>query len=390
MKIILAYSSLTYPPIDGKHVQSLKLLKYLIKAGLDCYVIFFKRADVEFDRESFLRDYKGIKSFEQIETKCRYPWLAFKNIFSSKLSNKVNELVRMEEINVVFLEEFPVSPNIKRIKNAKVILSLVDSISLRQLRFARTSKSLVKIIYHLFGWIYGSFYEKYFVRHADIVHLVSYEEQHRLEKKLNHSNIKIISVGVESKEVPDTVVKSYDYDLCFSGNLNFYHIQESLAWFLKNVYSDLCQHRQGIKMAVLGSCEYDKAQELQVNNLGVEYFSWVDDYDSILRSAKIVVLPDINGTGIKNRSLNAMAVGNAVVGTSFAFEGIPVKNKNHCIIANDPYEFLQAIEDLLDNSEKRLQIGLAASKFIKDNFDMDHIGEQWVNLLNGMDEVEHN
>jgi hypothetical protein len=55
---------------------------------------------------------------------------------------------------------------------------------------------------------------------------------------------------------------------------------------------------------------------ISLNEKGIQYRRWVDDLDGFLGDARIVVLPDLGGTGQKTRCVDTLAMGACLVATT--------------------------------------------------------------------------
>ena len=74
------------------------------------------------------------------------------------------------------------------------------------------------------------------------------------------------------------------------------------------------------------------------------------------------------GSGIKTKNLEAMSLGLPVVTTSIGAENIDAVDGRDWLICNEDNKFTKAVVELLTNEEKRVRIGINASRFIEKNF----------------------
>ena len=89
----------------------------------------------------------------------------------------------------------------------------------------------------------------------------------------------------------------------------------------------------------------------------------------LLAQAELFLSPVISGTGIKIKTLEAMANGKAIIGFAEAFRGVPLQDGVHALIANSPEEFARSIEELAQDPSKSRRIGQAAREFVRLNYD---------------------
>jgi glycosyltransferase involved in cell wall biosynthesis len=110
----------------------------------------------------------------------------------------------------------------------------------------------------------------------------------------------------------------------------------------------------------------------------VEYFAWVDSFEEFLSASDVLLLPDRAGAaGAKTRTVQAMALGQAVLGSQIAFEGIPIVNLHHGAMYRTHEECRDLLLLLLGNSEMRKELGVAAASLAADEYSLERIGPQY-------------
>jgi polysaccharide biosynthesis protein PslH len=90
----------------------------------------------------------------------------------------------------------------------------------------------------------------------------------------------------------------------------------------------------------------------------------VSDVRPWLRRAAVYACPMISGTGIKNKLLEAMALGLACVATPRALGGLKVEPSRHLLVADDEHEFAAAIVSLICDEDRRTALGRAAREYV--------------------------
>jgi glycosyltransferase involved in cell wall biosynthesis len=78
-----------------------------------------------------------------------------------------------------------------------------------------------------------------------------------------------------------------------------------------------------------------------------------------MAAATAIVLPLRQGSGLRGKLLEAWAAGKAVVATRVACEGTAARDGEHCLIADEPAAFAQAIVRLFGDASLRTQLGAA-------------------------------
>ena len=84
----------------------------------------------------------------------------------------------------------------------------------------------------------------------------------------------------------------------------------------------------------------------------------------------------LEGTGTSVKGLEALAYGAAIVSTSAGVRFGGLQSGKHCIIADNPKKFAEAIEMLLNDKEKRHELGVHALNYAKSNFSSESAYEK--------------
>jgi glycosyltransferase involved in cell wall biosynthesis len=115
---------------------------------------------------------------------------------------------------------------------------------------------------------------------------------------------------------------------------------------------------------------------------GFELHAPLSDLEAsqLFARADIFLSPVQSGTGIKIKTLEAMAHGKAMIGFPGAFRGVPIEHNRHALVADTPADFANLFESLVRDRAQQRQIGTAAREFIRVNFNPEVLGAQLINL----------
>jgi glycosyltransferase involved in cell wall biosynthesis len=100
--------------------------------------------------------------------------------------------------------------------------------------------------------------------------------------------------------------------------------------------------------------------------------------EQLFEEADIFLSPVQSGTGIKIKTLEAMARGKAMIGFPQAFRGVPVEHDKHALVAASAEDFARSFEALVSDAAKRQKFGQAAREFIRLNFSPKILGKQLI------------
>ena len=94
----------------------------------------------------------------------------------------------------------------------------------------------------------------------------------------------------------------------------------------------------------------------------------MDDIRPYVAKAAIYVVPLRVGGGTRLKVLDALAQGKAIVSTSVGCEGIEVTNDENIYISDDDAEFGEHVVELLNNPQRRSELGREARKLAENRY----------------------
>lgn len=115
----------------------------------------------------------------------------------------------------------------------------------------------------------------------------------------------------------------------------------------------------------------------------VRFEGYVTDVVPRLSGAAFFVAPIVNGTGIKTKVLEAMALGLPVLATPQAVAGLKVEHRNHCFICERPAQFAEGMQ-YLRNADVAERMGVAARNYVETNFSSDALRQRWRRVVDAL------
>ncbi|WP_157837080.1 glycosyltransferase family 4 protein [Geminisphaera colitermitum] len=379
-KLMVLASGLSYPPNEGLHEQFLQTLENLIKfkesGGLIMDLIVVSKAAEDFDKETFCSKFPQVDSLHVIICRLKYPFLMAKCFifpmlfFSSVLGERGNYAY-------VYIEGIPLAPLIRYFGHCSIIMSGLDAWSLRQRRLSRKSRGMRKFFLYVYA-MFSLWVEKKFYKKATCVHLVSPVDARYYRRVLGISNIAVIPVSVQDERRREhSAAGNY---VVFWGDIRVRYIRAGLDLLLNDVWPSISECMPNVSLIALTRMIPDMGMTGD-GQRNVRFLEWCDDIDTLLSNARIILLPDMAGTGLKNRTIRALASGRPVIGSRFALEGIPVKAGIDAFLAKNKMEFIEKIKLLLNDTALADAMGQSARKFVSDNYSSMSVNQQWMDLF---------
>ena len=99
-----------------------------------------------------------------------------------------------------------------------------------------------------------------------------------------------------------------------------------------------------------------------------EFTGYVPDMRPYFERAAVLAAPIRIGSGVRNKILEAMAMGRPVVSTSVGCEGLEVKDGENIFVADKPEEFAEKVILLLGNRSLRNNFIQAGLKLVREKY----------------------
>ena len=136
--------------------------------------------------------------------------------------------------------------------------------------------------------------------------------------------------------------------------------QQSWSWFIKQVYP-LLEVKIDFKINVLGSICLFKEQFKQRKK--IKYIGPVENLKAHYRRSSMVINPCLGGTGVKIKSLEALAHGLPLVTTQYGASGLENLAQKCLLTASSAQEFAESTNSLLLNPALRSELGIRGRSF---------------------------
>jgi polysaccharide biosynthesis protein PslH len=113
----------------------------------------------------------------------------------------------------------------------------------------------------------------------------------------------------------------------------------------------------------------------------VEVAGFVDDIRQWYAGADVFLCPLRYGGGLKNKVLEAAAMGCAIVASEVAVEGTGLRDGEHYLRARTPQEYLEQLSALLADADRRAALAAAARAAVVANYSWAHAGAAFEAIL---------
>lgn len=275
---------------------------------------------------------------------------------SPEMRQTIMSLVQSRQPDLILEIAANALPNLPADLDIPIVVDAIDEPLLRELRAARVG-SLTGRASHLYrAWRFWR-YERSEQRRAAICIYVSSLDADTYRKFFPDRAVAVVPNGVDteyfrpmSSDVPtDTVV--------FEGNMNFHANVDAAQRLVREILPLVQQTIPAAKAVLVGRDPSPEA--CQLAGAAVEVTGTVPDVRPYLARASVFACPMRLGSGIKNKILQAWAMGIPVVATPESLGGLSARDGDNILVRDDARAFAMAVCDVMTNPTLAMRLGAA-------------------------------
>jgi glycosyltransferase involved in cell wall biosynthesis len=152
------------------------------------------------------------------------------------------------------------------------------------------------------------------------------------------------------------------------GSMEWQANEQGVMWFLKKVWPRVLSAQPNVKFHLAGKGL--SKTDPRFFQTGIINHGEVDDAEVFMQSHGIMIVPIQAGSGIRIKSLEAMALGVPVVSTSIGAQGLTVESGTQMLIADDPAGFADGIIQLLLNPAASQEMTQQARAYVEQHHNL--------------------
>ena len=223
--------------------------------------------------------------------------------------------------------------------------------------------------------------ERHYLNLADHVLTVSETDRNIFAQFISPEKISVIPTGVDVDFFRPAEVEDQPNSLVFTGSMDWMPNEDAIFFFVENILPRIRSQVPDVTLRVVGRRPSARLLELAGTTQGLQITGAVEDIRPHVLSAAAYIVPLRVGSGTRLKIFEAMAMGKAVVSTSIGAEGLPVHPGRDILIADHPDEFADAVVSLLQDRERRCEIGRAARTLVEQRHNWESVGRYFESVL---------
>jgi polysaccharide biosynthesis protein PslH len=309
----------------------------------------------------------------------RYPFTVISD-HSKDLEAALCELTTSKRFDLLVCDFLQSTLNFRNLKGIPTLLFTHNIESIIPRRYFETSRNPIARVFWWLQWLKMRRYEKEACAKFDGVVTVSDNDKDILEQEFNAKNVVTIPTGVDVEYFAPREEPVKENSLVFTGSMDWLPNEDAILFFVREILGKIKQAIPTVKLTVVGrNPSRHLIRELK-NYPEVNVVGRVEDVRPFIGSHAVYIIPLRVGGGTRIKAYEAMAMGKAVVSTRVGVEGLPVRDAEHVILADEPDEFADAVKKLLESTEQRNQIERNARSFVETDFSWRKVADVFADI----------
>ncbi len=305
---------------------------------------------------------------------------------ASEVSETVRAHIQGTKPDVLHLEGPGTAPLARLAPlRALTILSAHDALSLRYREFARFTRSRYARIGYTSRSLLAERFERRWFRYAHRVVVTSFFDLEVLSGSVPQERLAVIPNGVDLEywtyrpaPQPGRIV--------FTGNMNWPPNEDAAEYFTVDVLPLVQRWVPDAEFCIVGAQPSLKVKEL-ARIPGVRVTGTVPDLREWICSAAVYVSALRFGAGVKNKILEAMALGTPIVATPQSLTGTPLVHGRHLLVADSAAEIAEAVLRLLGDGELRRSLSEEARRHLEMEYSWEWIAARFEKLYRAQEDT---
>ena len=269
---------------------------------------------------------------------------------AARTRDALGRLLAERHIDVVHVRQLPEAGYAPDLAGRPALLELVDSETLATTRTRRGRARLLRRFV-------ARQIERRAVRSFPAVTVVAEADAAAIRHLRPAGSVEVIPNGVDAERfrpLPDVPVEPDE--IVFSGAMSFPPNVDAVVWFAREVLPLVRARRPAARFTIVGRDPAPTVREL-ADLPAVTVTGTVDDVVPYLARAAAVVAPMQSGSGIKNKVLEALAVGRPLVATPLGVEGLQTAAGRDLEVGSGAAGLADAVLGVLGDRDRAAALG---------------------------------
>ncbi|AMV23591.1 D-inositol-3-phosphate glycosyltransferase [Gemmata sp. SH-PL17] len=213
-------------------------------------------------------------------------------------------------------------------------------------------------------------YERAYRPMLDRVWVVTDADKRAMRWVAGVRGIDVVPNGVDAEHFRPLDVPQREHSCTFWGRLDFGPNVQALEWFCGRVWPRVRAAYPNATFTVYGFSPTPAVRALTGHN-GIELIADLPDLRAAVATHQAVVFPFVSGGGIKNKFLEAAAMGKPIVCSSVALNGLRHPTESGALVASSPEDWVRALGTLWSDAAHRTTAGESVRRWVIERHSWD-------------------
>jgi len=293
--------------------------------------------------------------------------LAFGTPVLRGLRSRVLEVLEEQDYDLIYLHSWRSGAFLDIVAGKPCVLSPADATSSLFSQMSRGAISFFDRLHYRIEAPRVRAHEAKDYKRATKCIVVSPQDMEVLHHINADIDIAVVPNGVDTDYFSPMDVLSERQSVVFTGAMSWDPNVDAVLYFCREILPMVRESIPEVKFYVVGDKPSKAILDLAIDK-SIVVTGFVPDIRPYLARCAVYVCPLRMSAGIKNKVLEAMAMGKPVLATQPSYDGIDVSYAEDALVASEPADFAAKLLDLLNNERLRIEIGQNARKLIEDKY----------------------
>jgi len=273
---------------------------------------------------------------------------------------------------------------LSNLQDLNITCDVCDSTSLYARSMRKTKKLFGKEWLSLYyAFLYNLRWENKYLTNCKKLITITERDKKWLSKTVPESKIRVVGNGVDlTYFTPDVALPGTTQGLVvFTGVMGYKPNHDAMIYCLREIWPLIKKKAPEAKFRIVGRHPKSELIELAKSQKDAEVIGEVEDIRQAIKGANVYLCPIRIGAGMKNKILEALAMGIPVVTTSEGAGGIEFEHGKVGYIANSRESLAFYTAKLLDKNDEWERLSRAARKLVVEKYNWKSQAEKLSNIL---------
>ena len=222
-------------------------------------------------------------------------------------------------------------------------------------------------------------YEKTISLYTNRIVYVSEKDTNTEREYLNKVEIKTARIGVKTSEQKEKHKRKGTIDIGFSGIMTYAPNHKAVEYILYEIIPLLTKKNIDYRIHIIGKSPDPQWLE-RFKNSNVIITGFLDNIDGYISKMDMYISPLFEGSGMKNKILQALSIGVPIIASQISVDGIDgMKEGDNYILCDDkPETWVSKILELYEDYEKRVIFSNNGKKLIEDEYSWNRFARELI------------